>query len=69
MEIKAKLIELFYFIFMKYGSESGRNLITFVACYATMRLNSLCRELLFQFNIMIKRIEKGLRQKEGDRAI
>lgn len=47
---------------MKYGSKSGTNLITFVACDATMRLNSLCVELLFSLcchhDKMYTRIEK-----------
>lgn len=33
MEIKTKLIELFYFIFMKYGSESGTK-FNYVCCMA-----------------------------------
>lgn len=46
-ENKKKLIELFYFheIWIRVG---GMNLITFVACYATIRLNSVAGSALYE---------------------
>lgn len=66
-----ELIELFYFIlfFMKYGSESSMNLITFVAMLcAAIRLNMLAAEVLFQLSITIK-MNKWIYEKQKQKNV